>query len=724
MEHKKLLAGIGATSMALVLLAGVGFGGVVSADAENTGSGQKPAVGYYLAEESRQALADNGLMATDFSYFDGLRYTATGQGGAADSNWWGLHSVYMGLSADGSSVDLTQYASVNYELWGVSQDANWASLGLIDADGNYVYASAKQNSGNCLFDGTRYGAGENGADLQVTDYKDPSSDWRGAFVGNMWGEVKALLTPYDTTSFRDDVGDVGTFQMGQVVAAFIQYHAYDTKTIQSGKVTLVKADGTRETVFNPSNATATEYTDNITTLTGLNVLTNKQWHFGPQPSQIKAGHTRSEMIEASTAFALTYAPYVERPSTDPAVWDINKVKNGGDVWGKAVEYDEATDSYVTARPSIDEHDGIVLDIDTTGLISPFVQIDLCLTLRIDGVERIFKAFANKVNATYVFEDGTKKTNADLEKGANLIPQGFKAKLYVPFGAFEEGDEIKLTDINNFGDYTEHLYLIFVNSSFVIGDKMKIRSTYTYDCEEHVDANKDLVCDFCETSGIQNDGASIRYYQENVDDGGIRFRFSIQKWLYEALPDTATVGVLMIPKDLAPSGLSVDTAKVLNITADWTYDESTGTYVALVTLYKIPSASYSRLILARVYVSVTESNGNTEIFYGDTVTRSIAYVAQKAYKDEQTTETQRGKLLPYLPVVTLDCGEGSGEFKTETLTVTLDGSPAYTLPTAESCSFTAPEGKVFSGWSLNGTIYQPGDSVSIHGNCTFTAIYGT
>ena len=116
MEHKKLLAGIGATSMALVLLAGVGFGGVVSADAENTGSGQKPAVGYYLAEESRKSLADNGLMATDYSYFDGLRYTATGQGGAADSNWWGFQSVYMGLSADGSPVDLTQYASVNYDL--------------------------------------------------------------------------------------------------------------------------------------------------------------------------------------------------------------------------------------------------------------------------------------------------------------------------------------------------------------------------------------------------------------------------------------------------------------------------------------------------------------------------------------------------------------------------------------------------------------------------------
>ena len=491
MEHKKLLAGIGATSMALVLLAGVGFGGVVSADAENTGSGQKPAVGYYLAEESRKSLADNGLMATDYSYFDGLRYTATGQGGAADSNWWGFQSVYMGLSADGSPVDLTQYASVNYELWGISQNANWAMFGLIDADGNFVYARPHQDSGNCLFDGTRYGAGENGADLQVTNYKDLSSDWRGAFVGNMWGEVKVLPTPYNTTSFQGDY--VAAFQMDKVVAAFIRYHAYDTKTIQSGKVTLVKTDGTRETVFNPSNAT--EYTDNITTLTGLNVLTNKKWHFGPQPPRIKEGHTRSEMIAASTAFALTYTPYVERPSTDPAVWDINKVKAGGDVWAKAVEYDEATGSYVGVRSSIDEHDGFVLNIDTTGLISQFVEIDLCLILRIDGVERFFKAFANKVNATYVLEDGTKITNAELRKGANSIPQGIKAKLYVPFGAFEEG-EIKLTDINNFGDYTEHLCFIFVNGSFAIGDKMKILSTYTYDCEEHVDANKNQVCDFC------------------------------------------------------------------------------------------------------------------------------------------------------------------------------------------------------------------------------------
>ena len=44
---------------------------------------------------------------------------------------------------------------------------------------------------------------------------------------------------------------------------------------------------------------------------------------------------------------------------------------------------------------------------------------------------------------------------------------------------------------------------------------------------------------------------------------------------------------------------------------------------------------------------------------------------------------------------------------------------YTLP---SCTFIAPEGKVFGGWSIGGNVYSPGDTITITGNTAITAIW--
>ena len=41
-----------------------------------------------------------------------------------------------------------------------------------------------------------------------------------------------------------------------------------------------------------------------------------------------------------------------------------------------------------------------------------------------------------------------------------------------------------------------------------------------------------------------------------------------------------------------------------------------------------------------------------------------------------------------------------------------------------CRYTAPEGKMFGGWSVNGTTYAPGDSVTINANTTVTALWVT
>ena len=64
-------------------------------------------------------------------------------------------------------------------------------------------------------------------------------------------------------------------------------------------------------------------------------------------------------------------------------------------------------------------------------------------------------------------------------------------------------------------------------------------------------------------------------------------------------------------------------------------------------------------------------------------------------------------------VTFASGEGSGNM------AGVNTAPNYTLP---SCTFTAPQGKLFSGWlsSANGSTYAAGANVSLTGDTTFTA----
>lgn len=64
-------------------------------------------------------------------------------------------------------------------------------------------------------------------------------------------------------------------------------------------------------------------------------------------------------------------------------------------------------------------------------------------------------------------------------------------------------------------------------------------------------------------------------------------------------------------------------------------------------------------------------------------------------------------------VSFDANGGTGTMNDATLT----NVSSYTLPENE---FEAPAGKVFEGWKLNQTLYQPGDICTITGNTTFVA----
>ena len=66
-------------------------------------------------------------------------------------------------------------------------------------------------------------------------------------------------------------------------------------------------------------------------------------------------------------------------------------------------------------------------------------------------------------------------------------------------------------------------------------------------------------------------------------------------------------------------------------------------------------------------------------------------------------------------IVFEAGEGSGNMGL----ITVGKGDSYTLP---ANGFTAPEGKIFKHWEINGISYQPNDSVIINENTTVKAVW--
>ena len=70
-------------------------------------------------------------------------------------------------------------------------------------------------------------------------------------------------------------------------------------------------------------------------------------------------------------------------------------------------------------------------------------------------------------------------------------------------------------------------------------------------------------------------------------------------------------------------------------------------------------------------------------------------------------------------VSFDANGGSGTM--EELTVCKDTIGDFSFE-APACGFTAPFAKEFAGWSLNGVVFRPGDTIKISGNVTLKATW--
>lgn len=126
------------------------------------------------------------------------------------------------------------------------------------------------------------------------------------------------------------------------------------------------------------------------------------------------------------------------------------------------------------------------------------------------------------------------------------------------------------------------------------------------------------------------GASIRLKTDG--SSGLRFTVGISKADYDNLAAYNPVfGAVLIPTDLKGAALTLDTAKVMNITAPAELTLIDDVYYYNVSLLNIPEEGFGRAISARGYVKFTV-DGVEYVYYTDyTVannSRSIQEVAQK------------------------------------------------------------------------------------------------
>lgn len=126
------------------------------------------------------------------------------------------------------------------------------------------------------------------------------------------------------------------------------------------------------------------------------------------------------------------------------------------------------------------------------------------------------------------------------------------------------------------------------------------------------------------------GASIRLKTDG--SSGLRFTVGISKADYDNLTAYNPVfGAVLIPTDLKGAALTLDTAKVMNITAPAELTLIDDVYYYNVSLLNIPEESFGRAISARGYVKFTV-DGVEYVYYTDYTaannSRSIQEVAQK------------------------------------------------------------------------------------------------
>lgn len=178
---------------------------------------------------------------------------------------------------------------------------------------------------------------------------------------------------------------------------------------------------------------------------------------------------------------------------------------------------------------------------------------------------------------------------------------------------------------------------------------------------------------------------VRYFFISVDDQGLWFDFTDSMSVRENAVSCTVY--------FDPNGGALTGASSLKTDSDG-------------TLPILPAASRSGYTFAGWY---TARNGGTR------VTTATAFTQDTVLYAHWTQDAGQ----PGTYTVTFDGNGGSGRMDPQTVTPSANGTARLKLP---SCQFTAPSGKEFDHWTVNGKAYDADDTVSLTGDAVVKAVW--
>lgn len=649
-----------------------------------------------VAQVGDQSLVENHL-TRGADYFDGIRWiNDTNQSGKADTEWWGFATVTMGLTDGEQSFDFADADVLQLEVNALSgSSCNWMSLWLVDKNGSQINVNGNDSSYASAFLHHPYFYGTaNGT--EVSRYVSPSSDGRGVYIdGHGYLELTKDLFTGEFAKYNGAT----EFDFSNVTALAVRYHSYDAKALETGKVTLIRAE--KQTVlFDPSAATQITQWQNRSAIAAIK---NSEWYYGPAWWRMDESHTYEEFL-SGLGSAMAYQVY-QKDFADKAVWNLEKAAKTTNtqqwLYIQAKEY--ANGAETNEYSDMTNYAGITFELDTTALISESVSIDVTV---FDENNTAYRSWGNVGHATYVSEDESAKTNADEGIGANTFKKGFKGKVYMPFSVFEKADKDYLADSSLFSS----LYFVINSHSFAVGDKMTIGNISAYRCD-HADEDDDGKCDACyaavnrytlvtaagvthksvettknltlaadeaenktflgwayeengekklmnagEYTGKQNKltftainasflmkiGASVKikgYKEGENEKSGIRWCVTIDEESFALLSgyaEAAAFGTIVTSAESAFAG------KKLDIPTQKYAPAADGVKEYQSVMTDVPKDNFSTKFTGRGYVTITYSDGATATYFAaeNDNERSIAEVAESAYNDRSSEQSEK------------------------------------------------------------------------------------
>lgn len=456
--------------LASALILGAAAPSAVRAHADDAPQAKTP-IALGATGTTYKTLRDNKL-APNEGYFDAIRhYNPTELKGTADSEWYGHLGAYMGFSEE---IDFTAVDSLSFEVSGVTVGETWLTFGLIDANGNVIRSMTTAAAAPKL----------NGADTSgnaFTDYVSPSTDWHGIYIGALHGEISVTSTDnFNTSAFSNKFGDAEktAFDFEHVIGVATQIHLYDDKTIDTGKVTMHVGDD--DTVlFDPATATKMDAP------TSVKSLEASKWFSAVGVSKWANASALNADYSASGA-SISHLPKFQKDGYGTIKVCRPTGQTANDAWAAVGELD-AQGNPVATYSDYTGYDGISFKLDTTACTTG-PQVDVLY--RVDGGAD-YKAFGNLQNVVFVPDQG----DVVYTGAGNMFPKGFKGTVYMPFGAFQNG-QAKLTSVADFASKASAMRFIVIGSKAEEGKTFEISNIQVYDCVDHVDGNSDHVCDYC------------------------------------------------------------------------------------------------------------------------------------------------------------------------------------------------------------------------------------